>query len=182
MNNNRKEFTSNLLSALNWSKKIQWLDEQAEDCKSYLKYFDEQIKNGDMKLSYDYGLYNKAIIDLEIIKAIKDDIDKLEQDKPGMMPLPMSAISADYKEPLLTYDELEYLKAVIKPFRKEVEFITKYKVVHAEDDSETNFEYLQIMLLQERVQLPMFKKDTMYKKMELGKDYTLEELGIKYYE
>lgn len=81
---------------------------------------------------------------------------------------------------ILTDEEREYLKSFLKPYRNQVEFITKNKVVHADDDSETNFQYLYIMLDHEYIQLPMFKKDTIYKGMELGYDYTLEESGIKY--
>ena len=84
------------------------------------------------------------------------------------------------KEPILTNEERKWLKKFLKPFRNEVEFITKNKIVYADDDSETDFQYLYIMLEHEYIQLPMFKKDSMYKGMELGYDYTLEELGVTY--
>ena len=110
----------------------------------------------------------------ELAKGLKEDIKMLEKIKKyyESKELTQGLILAD--------EEREYLKNFIRPFRNEVEFITKNKVVHADDDSETNFQYLYIMLDHEYIQLPMFKKDTMYKGMALGYDYTLKELGITY--
>lgn len=110
----------------------------------------------------------------ELAEGLEEDIKMLEK------------IKKDYEnkearqEPILTNEEREYLKSFLKPYRDQVEFITKNKVVHADDDSETNFQYLYIMLDHEYIQLPMFKKGTIYKGMELDYDYTLKELGITY--
>ena len=71
--------------------------------------------------------------------------------------------------------EKKYLSAVIKPFRSKVYAIAKY------DDGVDNY-YIQIAVKQsgffEYVNLPYFKKGTMYKGMELDKEYSLEELGL----
>ena len=79
------------------------------------------------------------------------------------------------EQPILDDVEKEYLSAVIKPFRNKVYAIAKY------DDGVDNY-YIQIMIKQnvyfEYIDLPYFKKGTMYKGMELKKEYTLEELGI----
>ena len=80
---------------------------------------------------------------------------------------------------ILDEQEKEYLSAVIKPFKKRVIRIEKVKLLH--DDSE----FINIVLYssvtydnEENIQLPYFKKGTMYKGMELDKEYTLKELGL----
>lgn len=80
-------------------------------------------------------------------------------------------------EPILTDEEREYLKAVIKPFRSRVESITKYGHIGGEY-IEIELDYNRLVFEQEAIWLPIFKKDTMYKDMELKKKYTLEELGL----
>ena len=140
-----------------------------------------------------YDLYFKAIYeehDEEKGKVIWEDIkcfNTIEKELLRLEPIKMLEKIKKYYEnkeltqgSILIDEEREYLKNFLRPFRNEVEFITKNKVVHADDDSETNFQYLYIMLDHEYIQLPMFKKDTMYKGMALGYDYTLEELSIKY--
>ena len=78
-------------------------------------------------------------------------------------------------KPILDDVEKEYLSAVIKPFRNKVYAIAKY------DDGVDNY-YIQIAIKQnvyfEYIDLPYFKKGTMYKGMELKKEYTVEQLGL----
>ena len=78
-------------------------------------------------------------------------------------------------KPILDPAEKKYLSAVIKPFRNKVYAIAKY------DDGDDNY-YIQIMMKQnvyfEYIDFPYFKKGTMYKGMELKKEYTLEQLGL----
>lgn len=82
------------------------------------------------------------------------------------------------KKEILDEKEKEYLSAVIKPFRNRVKCITKYSC--------NKNEYIHIvlnnkgieMLNNEGIELPFFEKGTMYKGMEVGKEYTLEELGL----
>lgn len=80
-------------------------------------------------------------------------------------------------EPVLNDDEKEYLSNVIKPFKNRVIYIIK--------DECTLGEYLEICLRHYdddcssySIILPPFKEGTMYKGMELDKEYTLEELGL----
>lgn len=83
---------------------------------------------------------------------------------------------------ILTKDEKEYLRAVIKPFRDRIIYIKKtivfdgYGVNYAEcisiiskykDEEE---EYI--------TELPIFEEYSLYKGMEVEKEYTLEELGL----
>ena len=76
---------------------------------------------------------------------------------------------------ILTEREKAYLSAVIKPFRKDVEWIERM------DNSFVNgnqHQFLCISLTNDYCCLPLFKKDTMYKGMEVDKKYTLKELGL----
>jgi hypothetical protein len=86
----------------------------------------------------------------------------------------MNWLLSEYKEPVLDEVEKEYLKAVIKPFRNKVKYITKFKCQYSE-----NKRYINILFSDEGyLSFPYFKADSMYKGMELNKYYTLEELGL----
>lgn len=82
-------------------------------------------------------------------------------------------LEAEYKPPILDDVEKAYLSAVIKPFRKRIKYFRK--INHS---SVNNDQFLCIVLAGDRCGLPNFKKGTMYKGMEVDKDYTLEELGL----
>lgn len=72
---------------------------------------------------------------------------------------------------ILDDKEREYLSNVIKPFRDKVEYIIKFDLLPEE--------YISIWLPKhETTDLPCFKRGTMYKGMEIEKEYTLEELGL----
>lgn len=82
----------------------------------------------------------------------------------------------EYQEPKLDEVEKEYLRAIIRPFRKHVKYIAKRHL---------GKNYCNLVIKIEKrndclwhIQLPPFEENTMYKKMELGKVYTLEELGL----
>lgn len=81
---------------------------------------------------------------------------------------------------ILDEEEKKYLSAVIKPFRDRVIYICKLeggecsqfisiKAKKYDYDEENRNEYID---------LPYFREDTMYVNMEVGKEYTLEELGL----
>ena len=78
---------------------------------------------------------------------------------------------------ILDEAEKRYLKQVIRPY-KDVKSIQKYIF------SNKRLAKIQIWVPDIRgtgcwsIDLPPFKKDTMYKNMEDNKDYTLEELGL----
>ena len=89
-------------------------------------------------------------------------------------------LKGDVKISILTEKEKEYLSAVIKPFRDRRVVIKKYEYPQNEHKNEC----IQISVEfydktgGETVSLPIFKKGTMYRGMELGKKYILEELGL----
>lgn len=71
---------------------------------------------------------------------------------------------------ILSDKEKEYLSAVIKPFRNEILIIEK---AYFKED-----EWLYFTMNRGNFTLPYFKMGTMYKGMEEGREYTLEELGL----
>ena len=85
-------------------------------------------------------------------------------------------LTLEVKEPILDDVERKYLSGVIRPFRNIVKGISKMKSV-----SKENMEYILITLADTEcsyMAFPYFKKEKMYKNMELNKEYTLEELGL----
>lgn len=73
-------------------------------------------------------------------------------------------------EEILNAKEKEYLSNVIRPFRNKVDCIIKKNFAK---------DYIYVHLNNnDSISLPFFEKGTMYKNMELNKEYSLEELGI----
>ena len=77
--------------------------------------------------------------------------------------------------------ERRYLSAVIRPFRETVMWIKKYNGTY----SEVNYESIVVCVEGDFARktpfsfcLPAFKAGTMYKGMEIGRKYTLKELGL----
>lgn len=74
---------------------------------------------------------------------------------------------------ILDEKEKEYLRQVIRPFRDKVEYISINGTINI------NKLYMQIFVANcDFVSFPNFEKGTMYKGMEIGKKYTIEELGL----
>lgn len=97
------------------------------------------------------------------------------------------SIRSDDKEPvslesivhpqILDDAERRYLKGVIRPFRDDVKYIIKIESIYRLPDD--GAEYIKIcMCSDEDINLPYFRYGTMYKGMEVGRKYTLEELGL----
>lgn len=84
----------------------------------------------------------------------------------------VNTIILDKVVEILDDKEKEYLKAVIRPFKKDVECITKLTDANG-------MAYIDVFLKNgDRACLPNFKKYTMYKNMEADKGYTAKELGL----
>lgn len=83
-------------------------------------------------------------------------------------------IEKEDKREILDEVEKEYLRAVIKPFRKKIDYISKNINILEHNKSE----FIYIGLRGDSMTFPNFKKNTMYKGMMSGKEYTLEELGL----
>lgn len=91
-------------------------------------------------------------------------------------------LNQEYKEPILDEAEKTYLREVIRPFRCYVKYISK-ETAFIENRCRIKIVVKQFVKksydgdLEEWIILPSFKGD-MYKGMELGRKYTLEELGL----
>lgn len=86
--------------------------------------------------------------------------------------LSLTWLSEEAKEPILDEAEKKYLSAVIKPFRGKVSYISK------QGNSEL-MEFIYIKLSDgDAADFPNFEANTMYRGMELDKNYTPEELGL----
>lgn len=73
---------------------------------------------------------------------------------------------------ILDETEKRYLKSIIRPFKNKVNHISK-------EDCYDGDCYISIELdSDEYINLPYFKKETMYNGMEANKKYTLKELGL----
>ena len=83
-------------------------------------------------------------------------------------------LDMEHKEQILNDAEKKYLSAVIKPFRDKVDSICK------ENFMGYGCEHIVIGLIGAGpdMALPLFKSGAMYKGMELGHEYMLEELGL----
>lgn len=79
-----------------------------------------------------------------------------------------------YKEPsILDEAEKKYLSAVIRPWRDRVVFIKK-----VQRSFHLGKEYIKIKVKDDTANLPDFDENTMYKGMELEKEYSLQDLEI----
>ena len=85
----------------------------------------------------------------------------------------MKWLLEECKEPILDEAEKEYLSAVIKPFRSRVKYIAKI-ISYDEFEQRIKIAFYNGYC----IYLPYFKANTMYKGMEVDKEYELEELGL----
>lgn len=72
--------------------------------------------------------------------------------------------------------ERKYLRAVLRPFKDNVDYVFVQKVSYPYNDKRS----LYVMLKSPRFvsQLPPFNEGSMYNGLELNKNYKLEELGL----
>lgn len=78
------------------------------------------------------------------------------------------------KEKLLTEREKRYLENLLRPFKESVKRISK------ESTANKKYEWISIDIDGCRLLLnfPFFEKNKYYECMEIGKDYSLKELGL----
>lgn len=83
------------------------------------------------------------------------------------------------RKPILDEVEKKYLWNIVKPFKNRVIDIVKS---HQFDYPEYEYIYIRVRSITNNavnlIVLPYFKKDSMYKEMELKRSYTLEKLGF----
>lgn len=87
-------------------------------------------------------------------------------------------LSLPAEEEKLDNIEKRYIKNFIRPFRDDIKFIKKVSTLY------TLKEQIRIIYYKNgitgEILLPPFPEKSMYKGMKLNKEYTLEELGIKF--
>lgn len=149
--------------------------------EGYLK----ELQGGVYTISYIYGNNKECELleDTELYCFKFDFLVKVEnyyKDLPdtysGKLVIEKGqVIEKEDKKEILDEVEKEYLRAVIKPFRKRIKKIVKYFVRF---DS-GHYDFIDIYLISgEEITFPYFEQNTMYKGMISGKEYTLEELGL----
>lgn len=111
------------------------------------------------------GEYNESECNLNVIDDLKDIID---------------AIVGKQGNKILTDDEREYLSAVVKPFRNEVDYIEKIEKDEFEHEGQIliTFKREFTATYQHKTCFPWFKAGEHYAGMENGVHYRLEELGL----
>lgn len=104
--------------------------------------------------------YSNVISNRDKVNYLKEQLKQLKEES-----------KKEKNKPILDDAEKEYLSAVIRPFKDKVEYICK--------TADYDGEYITIGMVKDSTMLfPYFKKNTMYKGMEAGKEYTLKELGL----
>lgn len=131
------------------------------------------FENGRVFVKDDEDIFENASekVDLEDLEGLKDNYDYngkiIKIEEPDYKPV------YDTETEILDNTEKRYLKNIIRPFRDKVDYITK--TINASGE----LEHINIIFKRDTgLIFPNFEKGTMYKGMEIGKQYTLSELGI----
>lgn len=82
--------------------------------------------------------------------------------------------------PHLDSVELDYLKNIIRPFQKRVDYVMLIKNAILAEEGVNNVRIRVRMKNHDFITLPFFKEGTMYKAMQPNVKYTLKDLGITY--
>lgn len=142
--------------------KVVTISEMISDKTFYIKQYNKQDS---------YKGLHRWVFDIDDIerKVNLKHFKSLPKDYTGTIEIENGFI---VEKEILDDVEKEYLRALIKPFRNRVIGIKK-----------VTWDYLREYIIfyingEPSITLPFFKKYTMYKGMELDKDYILEELGL----
>ena len=120
-----------------------------------------------MKLEKEVQLYDYAYDVLDFAEGFTEK----EKEILKQMRHRKIKLTLEIQEPILGEAEREYLSGVIRPFKNNIYCIMKV--------NNQCGEYIEITFKNdERITFPNFVKKSMYKGMELDKEYTLEDLGL----
>lgn len=155
--------------AKNISKKYKWMAR----AKNGILYIYDQKPSRYPKYGYwtSYSCIEKPMymFDSNIFKSIT-----WEDDEPTL-------IRDIYNPQILDRVEREYLKTILKPFRKKVGFAMKCGEQFDDNRGYYRKEYLLIKFHDDDgFAFPSFDAGKMYSGMKQNKRYTLDELGISY--
>lgn len=131
-----------------------------------------------IKIKYEYRTYIYSVVNAEYYE--EGHYENYNNKLFAHENLQRHSVLNDYVEiiaPILDDAEKEYLSAVIKPFRDRVISIEKLPFYNEEEYISINIK-IENTYQSDSFSLPTFEKDTMYKGMEVDKEYTLKELGL----
>lgn len=162
----------------------EWFGEE-ELLKEYT-YEDLRISPVGTKITFENGLLvktadnyyrenspNGRFRDYKNLKELKDNFGVFNLGKIIKIEEPEYKTVYESKVEILDETEKRYLRGVITPFKDSIETIRRLYSPTKEKD------YIQIRYKDDRpTNFPYFESNTMYKCMELNKNYTLEELGL----
>ncbi len=162
---------------------IWWLKDnevaEVKFTKSDLKDGDiVTYRNGNKRIVISGKLIDENGMGTKYLRSYDDQI----KDKNGCRNLDIVKVERpvkyetvfERKEEILDKTEKEYLANVIRPFRHKIKTIEKTTRI-----GDSSLCYLNILLENnDMANLPDFKKNSMYKGMEVNKEYTLKELGL----
>lgn len=77
-------------------------------------------------------------------------------------------------ESILTEQERHYLSSVVRPFREKIQHISKL----SSKDGESICIDIRYDWEEDSIMLPKFAAGTLYKGMEIGKEYSVKDLGL----
>lgn len=130
---------------------------------------DIKLQKGDI-LTYQFS--NEDVVETTVEGWAGISIKELENLYPSCKVLKLERLQTIYEfKEVLDAKEKEYLSAVIRPFKGRVDYIQK-------EISDTREDIVVCVACDDYLSFPYFEKGTMYKGMELGKKYTLRELGL----
>lgn len=138
---------------------------------------DIKLKRGDIVYTVnEYGFEARGTILNEWSgKSIKNFENNTER---KILKIERPLTIYEVKE-VLDVKEKEYLSAVIRPFKNRIRSISKKHYFEYEYISISMFDIPNDnLIIEDNPDLPLFKKGKMYKGMQIGKEYTLEELGL----
>ena len=145
----------------------------ALNINSYEEGREMRIKVLNHKCRQEIGVEYDVMNNSELFELIKENkfYKTLPNDFSGKLTIEKGqVIKKEDKKEILDEVEKEYLRAVIKPFRERINYIKK--------SSYCGTEYIMLDLDDDTAYSPNFKEGKMYKGMEVGKQYTLQELGL----
>ena len=132
----------------------------------YKKEIQEKYFAFAMRLKHSKGRYDLADAIYEVCR------------KPKGKKFILDWFLEEHKEPILDEVEKKYLRAVIRPFKNKKEVVITIIKVDMRGVENLEINIKRDYDFETTLYFPPFEKDTMYKGMELGKEYILEELGL----
>ena len=168
--------------------RIKSVDEIRKIDKSLFGITEETLKKMQGKVYTIYYIFNEDnVLELredknhyyfksDFMEKVNKFYKTLPNDFTGKLTIEKGqVVEKEEKGNILDEVEKEYLRAVIKPFRKRIKKIVKY-FAHFDRG---HYDFIDIYLISgEEITFPYFEQNTMYKGMISGKEYTLEELGL----